>query len=316
VRRLLPILAVAVALAGCALPGNVTGKTQLTATFTDVGDLVAGHSVQVADVRVGSVKRIELTKDYKAKITLSIKDGVDIPADSDAVLRTTSLLGEKFIELRVPEGHDPTKGPFFKDGDRIPESRTQEAPELEFVAEQAVGVLGAVTASDVGTLVQTGSQAFGGRAQELGALVDNLSTISSTLADQTGNIVKIIDGLDKATVSLAGGAGDIDQLLVNLSRTTTVLADNRDRAINAIKELTRLANVQNTEVFVPFRSQVDRQIKQLDGILAVVANDRQEVGTLLDWVAQFTVKIPKGIPNEFAQVYGWFVVAPAAGVTG
>jgi hypothetical protein len=51
-------------------------------------------------------------------------------------------------------------------------------------------------------------------------------------------------------------------------------------------------------------------VKQVDAILAVVANDRQEVGTLLDWVDQFTQKIPKGIPEDFAQVYGWFVVAP------
>ncbi|MDX6233433.1 MAG: phospholipid/cholesterol/gamma-HCH transport system substrate-binding protein [Nocardioidaceae bacterium] len=309
-KRLAPILALAVLLAGCALPGNVTGSRELTATFADVGDLVSGHSVQVADVRVGSIKKIVLTKDYKAEVTLSIKDGIDIPADSDAILRTTSLLGEKFIELRPPEGRDPTKPPFFDDGDKIPESRTKEAPELEFVAEQAVGVLGAVTASDVGSLVQTGAVGFGGRAQELGALLDNLSTISATLADSTDEIVRIINGLDTASKALAGGAQDIDQLLANLSETTTVLAANRDRALNAIKELTRLANVQNTEVFVPYRNQVDQQIKQLDGILAVVAHDRQEVGTLLDWVDQFTQKIPKGIPEDFAQVYGWFVVTP------
>jgi phospholipid/cholesterol/gamma-HCH transport system substrate-binding protein len=307
---MIPVVALALAIAGCALPGNVTGSRSLTATFADVGDLVKGHSVQVADVRVGSIKKIVLTKEYKAEVTMSIKDGVDIPADSDAVLRTTSLLGEKFVELRPPEGRDPTEPPFFADGDRIPESRTLEAPELEFVAEQAVGVLGAVTASDVGSLVETGAVGFGGRAQELGTLLDNLSTMSATLADSTDEIVRIIDGLDTASRSLAGGSEDIGQLLTNLSQTTTVLAANRDRAVNAIKELTRLANVQNTEVFVPYRNQVDQQIKQLDGILAVVAHDRQEVATLLDWVDQFTQKIPKGIPEEFAQVYGWFVVTP------
>ena len=49
---------------------------ELTAVFTDVGDLVAGHSVQVADVRVGSITGIELTDDYQAKVTMRIKDGL------------------------------------------------------------------------------------------------------------------------------------------------------------------------------------------------------------------------------------------------
>jgi ABC-type transporter Mla subunit MlaD len=134
--------------------------------------------------------------------------------------------------------------------------------------------------------------------------------ISATLADQTDEIVRIIDGLDEATQSLAGGAPDLDELLVNLSQTTTVLANNRERAVTAVRELTRLAEVQNTEVFVSYRAAVDRQIKQLDAIVAVVAADREEVGVLVDWLDQFTQKIPKGIPEDFAQVYGWFVVTP------
>src|SRR3546814_6823664 len=55
------------AMAGCSLPGQITGPVELTAVFDDVGDLVTGHSVQVADVRVGSITGIELTDDYRAK---------------------------------------------------------------------------------------------------------------------------------------------------------------------------------------------------------------------------------------------------------
>ena len=181
-----------------------------------MGDLVTNHSVQVADVRVGSISKIELTDDYKAKVTMSVQD-IDLPKDSTAVLRTTSLLGEKFIELR-PNG-DPTKGPFFKSGDRI--EQVDQAPELEFVAEQAVELLAGVLSTDIATLVETGAAGFGGRAEELHNLIDELSTISATLASQTGNIVSIIDGLDQATATLAAGSGELDQLLLNLSTTPT-----------------------------------------------------------------------------------------------
>ena len=95
----------------CTLPGRVEGPVELTATFDDVGDLVSGHSVQVADVAGGLDHQIELTEDYQAKVTMRIKDGLELPANSEAVLRTTSLLGEKFIELRPPRDADGRRGP-------------------------------------------------------------------------------------------------------------------------------------------------------------------------------------------------------------
>jgi phospholipid/cholesterol/gamma-HCH transport system substrate-binding protein len=304
-RRLCLSVAVLASLAACTFPGGAGGNLTLTATFDDVGDMVTQHSVQMADVRIGSVKKIELTDDFKAKVTLSVKGDQPIPRRSEAVLRTTSLLGEKFIELR-PSG-DPEKGPFFKDGDHI--EHASEAPELEFVTEQAVEVLGAVASTDISALVETGAAGFGGRGPELRRLVEDLASISHTLADSTKDITTIIDGLDRATSQLAQSDAEIDGLLRNLSETTTVLSDNRQRAVDALAELTRLAKVQNEEVLRPFRDDVDRQIKQVDLIVGQVAQSKAEVARLVDWLDRFVTVLPSGIPKDDAQVYSWFVSA-------
>jgi phospholipid/cholesterol/gamma-HCH transport system substrate-binding protein len=295
---------------GCSLPGQVEGPVELTAIFDDVGDLVAGHSVQVADVRVGSVVAIDLTDDFRARVTMKIKDDLELPVDTEAVLRTTSLLGEKFIELKPPvdlAGQPLRQAPFLVDGTVVGD--TSQAPELEFVAQEAVEVLGGVISSDLSTLIETGSVAFGGRAAELGSVLDSLSVVTSTLADQTTDIVAIIDGLDQASATLAGGSERIDALLVNLARTSEVLADNRELTLQTLRDLTRLATAQNDIVFEPFRDDIQRQIEQLDAILAVVADQRGEVGVLVDWLARFADTTPKGIPGDFAQVYAWFELA-------
>src|SRR5688500_6372640 len=52
----------------------------LVATFDDVGDVVTGHSVQVADVRVGTITGIELTDDFRARLTLEVDRDVRLPA--------------------------------------------------------------------------------------------------------------------------------------------------------------------------------------------------------------------------------------------
>ena len=310
-RRLTRAIAIALVgaglAAGCSLPGQVSGPVELTATFDDIGDLVSGHSVQVADVRVGSITKIELTEDYKARITMSVKDGLELPADSEAVLRTTSLLGEKFIELRRPDT-STAGGKVLVDGGTV--TRTRQAPELEFVAEEAAQVLGGVAANDLATIVQTGGIGFKGRAVELTSLIADLSTVSGTLADQTGDIVAIIDGLDKATATLAGADDRIDSLLVNLARTTEVLANNRELTLQTLRDITRLAKAQNELVFGPYKDDIERQVRQLDAVLDLVAQRREEVGVLVDWLAKFVQKTPLGVPGDFAQIYGWFAVGP------
>jgi phospholipid/cholesterol/gamma-HCH transport system substrate-binding protein len=305
VRRLaastvVPVLVAAV-LSGCGARGP-----KIVATFTDVGDLQSRGSVQVADVRVGSIASIHLTKDFRAEVTLALKPGVRVPKDSKALVRTTSLLGEKFIELR-PKA-DPAKGPFLADGDRIPDHDSEEAPELEFIAEQAVEVLGSVSASDLGSLSKTGAQAFGGRQPELTTLIGDISTISSTLAGRTKELTHIIDALDKTTATVAAGSGDVGALLTNLATTTQVLSDNRQRAVNALAKLSALAQAQNV-ILDRYRTDIDRQIKQLDAIVAVAAKQTGELSTLIDFLNRFVLSLPKVIPGDFTQVIQWAVPA-------
>jgi phospholipid/cholesterol/gamma-HCH transport system substrate-binding protein len=310
------LMALFVVAAGCSLPGRKTGSVTITATFSDIGDLVENHAVQVADVRIGSVTKIELTSDFNAKITMSVDDP-HLPADAVAELRQTSLLGEKFIQLRACDpspahldtGCQPTPSKLGEKGHTdIPVTRTTEAPELEFVADQAIQLLGGVAANDIATLVQTGSVGFAGRGPELRGLIDDLSIVSAGLADQTANLQTIIDGLDQATSALAADGAGLDQLLVNLSQTTTVLASNRQQLVDTLAALTRLVQAQNDLVFDPYVQQVDLQIKQVDAILGKVTAGRQEVALLIDWIDKFIHTVPLGIPHQFAQVYAWFQV--------
>ena len=296
---LLGVVVVATLLSGCG-----SGGYRVVATFDDVGDIQRRGPVEVADVRVGQISSIRLTSEFKARVTMQINSGVRIPRASLAIVRTSSLLGEKFIELR-PTGA-PDRGPFLADGDTIDRADTEEAPELEFVAQDAVNLLGAVSANDVATLIQTGAEGFANQGPALRALIGDLATISATLASRSSQITAVIDNLDRATRIVAGGTDDVRALLTNLAATTQILADNRDRALRALSQLSRLARVQN-EVLDRYHADIDRQIKQVDAILTVAATQTQQVGTLVDFLDRFVYALPRAIPREFTQVYMWAV---------
>jgi phospholipid/cholesterol/gamma-HCH transport system substrate-binding protein len=305
-RRRLPVRAsgalLVAAIMATVLAACGQGSYTVTATFDDVCDLQKSGAVQVADVRVGKISSISLTPDFRAKVNLSIDRSIHIPKNSEALIRTTSLLGEKFVEVR-PIG-EPTGAPYLSNGDTI--SRTEQAPELEFVADSAIELLGAVNSSDVATLVETGAQAFGGRGPELQRLLSDLGTISGTLASRTQQLTAIIDNLDRGAQTLANGADDVKTLLTNLATTSQILADNRQKAIDAIHQLSRLAAVQN-EVLDRYHGDIDKQIKQVDAILAVAATQTQQLGTVVDFLNQFVYALPKAIPLEFTQVYMWAI---------
>lgn len=292
------------ALTAGLLSGCSGATTKITVLFADSGDLQSRGSVQTADVRIGRIGSIQLTKDFKARVTLHINAGRRIPRNSAAILRTTSLLGEKFVELR-PLG-DPNKGPFLRDGDVI--TTVEEAPELEFVAEQAIAVLGSVTAGDVATLIDTGATAFSGRKDDIRTLIDSLATYSSALATRTQNIGRIVDRLDVAIGAVAAEAESLNGLLGDLATTTAVLAENRERAVAALRNLSRLAAVQN-DVLDRYQAEMEQQIRQVEAIVRVVAGQTTELKNVIDWLDKFVYGVPEVIPNDFTNVFGWLIRA-------
>ena len=301
-RRLLVPVVVCAALLTTMLTGCARNTTTVSVVFDDSGDLQPRGSVQTADVRIGRIGSIHLTKDFKARVTLHISTDRKIPRHVAAVLRTTSLLGEKFVELR-PLG-DPAKGPYLKDGDVITE--VQEAPELEFVAEQAINVLGAVTAGDVATLIDTGAASVSGRKDDIRTLVDSLATYSAALATRTQNIGAIVDRLDVSIGAVAGEGATLEALLGDLAATTRTLADNRDKAVALVRNLSRLAAVQNVELD-KYQANVEKQIHQVDDIMRVLAGQTVELKNLIDWLDKFVYGVPSTIPNDFTNVFGWLI---------
>ncbi len=96
------------------------------AHFNDIGGLTPRGKVSMAGVTVGRIESIELDpQTLQAKVTMAIDAEVDyIPADSSAVIRTSGLLGEQYIDISI--GGDLES---LKEGDRF--YSTQSAMNLE-----------------------------------------------------------------------------------------------------------------------------------------------------------------------------------------
>ena len=72
----------------------------IEARFTNAGGLNVGSSVLIAGVTVGRVEAIRMDPvDYSAIATLRVMDGLKLPTDTMASIKTTGLIGDKYIYL-------------------------------------------------------------------------------------------------------------------------------------------------------------------------------------------------------------------------
>ncbi|MEI6827851.1 MAG: outer membrane lipid asymmetry maintenance protein MlaD [Desulfuromonadales bacterium] len=98
----------------------------VTASFDSVSGLKPGARVEVAGVEVGKVDRIVLDAKSgdRALTYLKIKNGVNITDDVIASVRTSGIIGDKFIKLR-PGGSEK----MLKNNGKIRE--TESAIDIE-----------------------------------------------------------------------------------------------------------------------------------------------------------------------------------------
>ena len=82
--------------------GNAGGHYEVTARFSQIGQLRERAPVRIGGVSVGQVEKIDLDPvKFDSVVTLSISDRYkDLPADTSAGIYTSGLLGDSYIGLQ------------------------------------------------------------------------------------------------------------------------------------------------------------------------------------------------------------------------
>ncbi len=97
----------------------------IRARFQSVAGLKDGAEVVIAGVKIGRIDKIDLDgESLEAVVTMKIQKGLRLTDDSIASVKTSGLIGDKYIKIS-PGGSDE----FLKSGDMITE--TESAIDLE-----------------------------------------------------------------------------------------------------------------------------------------------------------------------------------------
>jgi phospholipid/cholesterol/gamma-HCH transport system substrate-binding protein len=294
-RMLAALLSVSIlGTAGCAglanvpLPGGAdTGANpyRVTAEFSDVLELVPQSLVKVNDVSVGAVQGIRLAPEsWHAIVTLELNRTVELPANAVARLRTTSLLGEKFVELAAPTA-EPAAGR-LTDGARIPLSRTSRATDVEEVLGALSLLLNGGGVDQIRTIARELNAALSGREPQLRALLGDLNTLSSGLNARKTEINRALDALNRLSATLTRQRGQITTALDGLPPGLKVLADQRTQLTGTLVALDRLSAVA-TDTINRSRDDLVADLQLLQPTLTQLANAGADLPNALELIATY-----------------------------
>ena len=72
---------------------------ELQARFSSISGVNNGSRIEIAGVPVGTVKKITLSDNYYAIATLELPNRIQLDDDTIASVKTSGLIGDRFIEL-------------------------------------------------------------------------------------------------------------------------------------------------------------------------------------------------------------------------
>jgi len=294
------LVAIAMLATGCSSVRS--GRIVVTATFDDVFDLVTRAQVRAGDVPIGSIDKIDLTADHRALVTMQVDTTTGLTLQSEAIISRTTLLGERYIELRplLDDAGEPLPGPALQDGDHL--TITQAIDDLEEIVVAGSDLLAVVAAGQLAAAVRTGAEAFGGQSGLIGQFLDSVGGVIGRYQEDVGVITDLLDSLDDLTAEMAPDAEANAAALDDVLAASEALRAEDTRLLDTLADVRRLANV-GTDVMRENATNTDRAIRRLRQILAQITRFEGALQTILTWLPVHNINVPNGSIAERAQVW-------------
>jgi len=91
------VLYLAIQVGGARFFGS--DRYTITARFSSASGVNPGSRVEIAGVRVGTVKEIVLNERFDAIVTLELPNSLELDEDTIASVKTAGLIGDRYINL-------------------------------------------------------------------------------------------------------------------------------------------------------------------------------------------------------------------------
>src|SRR3954451_8541179 len=196
--------------------------------FENAGQLVKDDDVQVGGRRIGSVRKIELTSDNQAQITIAVDDDfAPLHDGTTAVVRATSLSGVANRYIALTPG--PNSNRALDDGDTLGTDKTTAPVDLD----PLFNTLDPKTRRGPQQVIQGTAAQYQGQGKQVQQAARYFSPAISTSS-------RLVNELDRDSQTF-------EDFIVNSSKTVTAIASRRDDLTNLVSNANTTAAAIGSE---------------------------------------------------------------------
>jgi phospholipid/cholesterol/gamma-HCH transport system substrate-binding protein len=264
--------------------GGGSGAFEMQAQMPDVSNLQPNTAVEVNNVAVGTVTKIE-RQGWHALVTMRMNGDVDMPANSTITLAQTSLLATLHLELDAPPSGVAARGKLVA-GSVIPLESAGAYPDTEQTLSMLSMVLNGGGIGEVQDITQAFSTAFSGRSQDLRGLVEQLDRLTFYLDDQKDDIIAAADSLNRLVAKFSAQDPVLDKALQTIPNALQVLSDQRDNLTEAVDQFGKLSALAADSVDRT-KSSVAQEVKATGQVLESLANAGPALTRSLDVLSTY-----------------------------
>ena len=249
------VLAVAV-VAVLLLRGG--GGTEYKLRFENAGQLVKDDDVQVGGRRIGSVRKIALTDDNQAEITVSVEgDYAPLHQGTTAIIRATSLSGIANRYIALTPG--PNSNPELDDGATLATDKTTSIVDLD----QLFNTFDPKTRAALQQFIQGNATWYDNRGVQANAATKYFNPALSASRRLVNEVVanqqtlnSFLRNAARTTNALASRRDDLANLVSNANTTASAIAAENTSFNQALALLPGTLRKANT-TFVNLRATLD-----------------------------------------------------------
>jgi virulence factor Mce-like protein len=256
--------------------------TRITAYFAKTVGVYPDSEVKVLGVGVGRITSVTPQGD-RVRVEMTVDDGIEIPADAQAVVVAPSLVSDRYVQLTP--AYDG--GPLMADRTVIPLERTATPVELDDLTASvndlatALGPHGANSNGALSNVLDTAAANLSGNGELFNQTIQQLSAASAALADSSGDLFTTVDNLATFTEALAESDAQVKAFNDRLADVSGYLAEDRDELGTALTSLgTALTDVHG--FIATNKDAISSNVDKLTGVTQALVDQRAAVAEILD----------------------------------
>jgi phospholipid/cholesterol/gamma-HCH transport system substrate-binding protein len=264
-----------------------THRVSYRAEMTDVTGLGAGDAVKLAGVTVGQVKSI--TTDHGlAVVQFAVNRNVFLPSDVQDGIRWQNVLGQKYFYLYASRSTGTRLAP----GATIPPAREEADADIGAFLDALGPVLQSIDPSQANAFVEGVLGGLQDNLDQVGSLIDNAATVSTTVGNLNVQIGSVIDNLSTVMGALGARRQDLQNVVANLATISTALASRNQTLDDVVANFSKVSG-EFANVISNNRSNLDSIISSLDTVAKTLQSHRgdldQDLTTLSAGLEPYTL---------------------------